>query len=174
MSFMLFANNLKGILLISTIQGRRDRGVRGDHGSQFFRSRQIFRNFNGSSENFRTFAIRKDKGFEFYRKIIELGPPILQVPQRPCYYWYLSAVSRFNCNCFISSCLFWYFSRTRSSCSAWLSTYRNRNNQQSDILHRRFLLTFNYFLMMGANQRSDYNLQLRKTVTTKYDTKNVM
>ena len=52
--------------------GRRSRG-QGGHALQFFRNRRIFRNFNASSENFRTFAATKDKGFEFYRKIIELG-----------------------------------------------------------------------------------------------------
>ena len=28
-------------------------------------------------EHFRTFVVCKDKGFEFYGKIIELGPPTL-------------------------------------------------------------------------------------------------
>ena len=35
-------------------------------------------------KNFCTFAPGKDKGFEFYRKIFELGPPNLQVPRCPC------------------------------------------------------------------------------------------
>ena len=30
------------------------------------------------------FAVGKDKDFQFNRKIIELGPPTLQVPRRPC------------------------------------------------------------------------------------------
>ena len=32
------------------------------------------------SENFQSFAVGKDKGFEFYQKISELIPPTLQVP----------------------------------------------------------------------------------------------
>ena len=55
-------------------------GGQGGHGPQFFRNRRIFGNFNASSENVRTFAVGKGRGFEFYRKIIELGPPTLQVP----------------------------------------------------------------------------------------------
>ena len=43
----------------------------------FFRNRWIFGNFTDSSENFRTSAVGKDKGFEFYRKIFELAPPLL-------------------------------------------------------------------------------------------------
>ena len=48
----------------------------------FFRSSD-FGNFNASSENFQTYAVSKDKGFEAYLKIIELGSPILQVPRHP-------------------------------------------------------------------------------------------
>ena len=33
----------------------------------------FFESFNASSENFRTLAVGKDEGFEFYRKIIELA-----------------------------------------------------------------------------------------------------
>ena len=33
---------------------------------------------------FQTFAVSKIKGFEFYRKIIELGPAALQVPRHSC------------------------------------------------------------------------------------------
>ena len=40
-----------------------------------------FSKFNASSENARTFAVSIDKGFEFYRKIIELRSPTLQVPR---------------------------------------------------------------------------------------------
>ena len=43
----------------------------------FFRNRRIFGNFNASSEHFRTFAVGKDKAFEFYRKIFELAPLLL-------------------------------------------------------------------------------------------------
>ena len=38
------------------------------------RYRPIFGNFNVLSEDFWTFAVGKDKGFEFYRKIHELVP----------------------------------------------------------------------------------------------------
>ena len=51
--------------------------------SQFVRNRQSFGNFNASSENFRTFVVSEDKGFEFYRKIIERAPPTPQVPTTP-------------------------------------------------------------------------------------------
>ena len=52
---------------------------------QFFQYSWIFGNFNASSENFWILAVSKDKGFEFYRNIIELGPPTLQVSRRPFY-----------------------------------------------------------------------------------------
>ena len=39
-----------------------------------FRYHQIFGNFNLLSETFRNFSLGKDKGFEFYWKIFELGP----------------------------------------------------------------------------------------------------
>ena len=42
---------------------------------QFFLNRRIFENFDISSDNFLTFDVGKCKGFEFYRKMIELGPP---------------------------------------------------------------------------------------------------
>ena len=45
------------------------------HDHQFFRNRRIFEGVNASSENFRTFGVSKNKSFEFYRKIIELGQP---------------------------------------------------------------------------------------------------
>ena len=48
---------------------------------QSFRNRQIFVDFNVSSENFRTFAVRKGKSFKIYRKIFRVGPAALQVPQ---------------------------------------------------------------------------------------------
>ena len=45
-----------------------------DHGPLFFGNRQIFGKFNVSSENFLAFAVGKDIGFEFYRKVLELAP----------------------------------------------------------------------------------------------------
>ena len=51
----------------------------------FFEIRPIFGNFDASSENFRTFAVGREKGFELYQKIIELGPAARQVPQRLCF-----------------------------------------------------------------------------------------
>ena len=42
---------------------------------QLFESRRIFGNVDASSENFQTFVVSKDKGFEVHRKVIELGPP---------------------------------------------------------------------------------------------------
>ena len=48
-----------------------------------FRNHRIFGNFNVSSENFPTFAVGKDKGFEFYRKIFELGPLIYRYHDAP-------------------------------------------------------------------------------------------
>ena len=51
-------------------RGRED----GGHAPKFYESRRIFRNFEASSKNFRCFAVGKNKGFEFYRKILELGP----------------------------------------------------------------------------------------------------
>ena len=36
-----------------------------------------------SSENFRTFAVDKEKGFEFRRKIFELGPLFLRCHDDP-------------------------------------------------------------------------------------------
>ena len=41
-----------------------------------------------SSEKFRTFAVGKDKGLEFYRKIFELAPLALQVSR--CFWGKLS------------------------------------------------------------------------------------
>ena len=55
----------------------------GGHGPYNFFEIVGFRSFNASSENFRTFAICKDKGFELYWKVIELGPPTLQEPRPP-------------------------------------------------------------------------------------------
>ena len=51
--------------------------------SQFSRNRRIFGNFNAPLENLWAFAVSKDRCFEFYRKIIEIVPPTLQVPRRP-------------------------------------------------------------------------------------------
>ena len=61
------------------------RGAEGAMASSFFRNLRIFETFNVSSERFRTFAIGKDKDFEFYQKIFELGPSNLHVPRRPCF-----------------------------------------------------------------------------------------
>ena len=58
-------------------------GEQGTWSLQSFRKRQVFGNFNASSENFRTFAVGKDNSFEFYREIVELVPPTLQVSRRP-------------------------------------------------------------------------------------------
>ena len=54
-------------------------GVEGAIPLQFSRNHPIFGNLNVSSENSRTFAVSKDKDFEFfYRKIFELAlPPTL-------------------------------------------------------------------------------------------------
>ena len=61
-------------------------GQEGRRHPQPFRNRRIFGNFVVSSDNVRTFAVCKDKGFEFYRKIFELGPPTLQVSRH--LFWY--------------------------------------------------------------------------------------
>ena len=58
-------------------------GETGPWPTKYFRNRRILRNFDTLSENFCTFAVGKDKGFQFYRKIIELGRLTLQVPRRP-------------------------------------------------------------------------------------------
>ena len=63
-------------------QGHRGGGQEGPW-PPIFRKRRILGNFDGLSANFRTYAVDKDRGLEFYRKIIELGPPTLQVPRRP-------------------------------------------------------------------------------------------
>ena len=44
------------------------------------RLESAFRNSYALLDNFWTFAVSKDKGFEFYQKINELGSPTLQVP----------------------------------------------------------------------------------------------
>ena len=67
--------NLMGLLMNSS-QGCRSQEGREAMATEFFRSRRVFGNFNGSSENFRTSAVGKDKGFELYRKIVELAPLI--------------------------------------------------------------------------------------------------
>ena len=41
---------------------------------QFFLNHRIFGKFNASSVCFRTFAVGKENGFEFYRKVIKRGP----------------------------------------------------------------------------------------------------
>ena len=40
---------------------------------------------NVLSEKFWTFAVGENKGFKFYRKVFELVPPTLQVPQGLCW-----------------------------------------------------------------------------------------
>ena len=50
---------------------------------------------NASLEILHTFAVSIDKGFEFYRKISELGSPTLQVPRRP-----EKGTIMFYCYCF--------------------------------------------------------------------------
>ena len=59
------------------LQGRGRQGTEGAMTPKSLRYRPIFGNFNVLSEDFRTFAVGKDKGFEFYRKIHELAPPLL-------------------------------------------------------------------------------------------------
>ena len=76
--------NYKQSLLLSYQRHRRWRDRSGHGPSIFFRNRYIFGNFNASSKHFRTFAVGKGKGFEFYRKIFELSPPNLQMPRRSC------------------------------------------------------------------------------------------
>ena len=56
---------------------------RGDHGPQLFSNSRIPRAFYASLQYFRTFAVSKDKGFEFYQKIIEFGPPNLRYHDAP-------------------------------------------------------------------------------------------
>ena len=52
--------------------------------SEIFGFSEIFPKIrSASSEDFRTFAIGKDKGFEFYWKIIELGPPLYRFHDAP-------------------------------------------------------------------------------------------
>ena len=53
----------------------------GSHGPPISSKLSDFRKFNASSENARTFAVSIDKGFEFYRKVIELRSPTLEVPR---------------------------------------------------------------------------------------------
>ena len=65
-------------------KGRCSRGGgRGPWPLQLFEIVGFYRNVNASSENFWIFVAIKDKGFEVYWKIIELGPPTQQVPQAP-------------------------------------------------------------------------------------------
>ena len=59
-------------------------GDRGDHGlPNFFRNRRIYGNFTASLENFRTIAVGEDRGFEYCRKIIELGPLLYRCHDAP-------------------------------------------------------------------------------------------
>ena len=50
-----------------------EKGAR-DHAPKFSRNRRIFGNFDALSEKFLSSAMGKEKGFEFYRRVIELGP----------------------------------------------------------------------------------------------------
>ena len=56
-------------------------GGTGGHGPPISSKSSDFRKFNALSENVRTFAASIDKSFEFYRKIIEIRSPTLQVPR---------------------------------------------------------------------------------------------
>ena len=53
----------------------------GGHGLPISSKSSDFRKFTALSENVRTFAVSIDKSFEFYRRIIELRSPTLQVPR---------------------------------------------------------------------------------------------
>ena len=55
-------------------------GETGSHGPLISSKLSDFRKFNASSENVLTFAGSIEKGFEFYRKVIELPSPTLEVP----------------------------------------------------------------------------------------------
>ena len=61
-------------------QGRRGWGT-GGHGPPLSSKWSDFWKFNALSENVWTFAVSIDKGFEYYRKIIELRSPTLQEPR---------------------------------------------------------------------------------------------
>ena len=50
---------------------------------QVFHNHWIFRMFNASPDNVRTFAVFKGKGFEFYWKIIELAPLLYRCHNAP-------------------------------------------------------------------------------------------
>ena len=52
-------------------------GQEGPWSLNFFRNRWIFVHFNVSLENFRAFAVGKDKGFEFYQNSLNLPPFLL-------------------------------------------------------------------------------------------------
>ena len=64
---------------VEMVLERRSRGgeAMGPRPLKFIRSHRIFRNCKVSSETFWNLAVGKDKGFEFYRKVFELGPPLL-------------------------------------------------------------------------------------------------
>ena len=55
-------------------------GLQGTMPLLMFRNLRIFRDLSALSESFRTFAVGKEKNFEFDRKIIEPGSSTLQVP----------------------------------------------------------------------------------------------
>ena len=58
-------------------------GVEGAMAPPIFSNWRILGNFNVLLENFRTSAVAKDKGFEFYRKIFELGPLLYSCHDAP-------------------------------------------------------------------------------------------
>ena len=58
-------------------------GQEGSWPLQFSRSHRIFGNLNVSSENCRTLAGGKNKGFELYRKIFELAPLLYRCQDAP-------------------------------------------------------------------------------------------
>ena len=59
----------------------------GGHGLHNFSKSLDFGNFKASSENYQTFAVSKDKGFGFYRKIIELAPLLYRYHDTPENMW---------------------------------------------------------------------------------------
>ena len=79
---------MTAVYRVNTIQGRRDRGEQeGPWPLKFCRNRWIFGNFNVSFENCRTFAVAKDKGFGFCRKVFELAPLCYRCHNAPDTIW---------------------------------------------------------------------------------------
>ena len=70
-------------------------GGRGSHGSMFFKNHRTFGNYKVSSGKLQIFGVGKDKGFEFYRKVFELGSPTLHVLRRPCFSIFVLLVIRY-------------------------------------------------------------------------------